>query len=92
MSYYFYRRGYKATRKKEPYYYNTVKTKNYIFKTDNSNFIHRFVTEINMAEITSGERLTDAELIRMITYVSSYYNCIKTLELNKEHPIWKAFN
>ena len=48
MNYYFYRRGYKLTRKKEPYYFSETKTKNYIFGTDNYEFIHRLTTELNV--------------------------------------------
>ena len=91
-SYYFYRRRYKLTHKKEPYYFSETKTKNYIFGTDNYEFIRRLTTELNMAEVCSNERLTDAELIRVITVVASYYHSIKELEVNKEHSIWKAFN
>ena len=92
MKYFFYRRWYKLTRKKEPYYFSETKTKNYIFGTDNYNFINRFCRELNTAEVYSNKRLTDAELIRLITFVSSCYHAIKTLEVNKEHSIWKVFN
>ena len=95
--YYFYRRRNKISEKRLPYYFDTTKRKNYIFRVNDADemdlpFLDDLTRRLNLVVFYGDTKLTDAELIRVITDFASEYHTIRNIEVNKEHSIWKVFS